>query len=149
MRFEKLEKLEVDVIPFCGPPLESGQRLGQNAFIPDGAQKWQHIDIPCMGDMLPPSIRELQVNTDHPAPSEQALLSLFKNIKDRRSDKLLQLEKTVIREYLTCTSRQLADDHGVILEIFDENVEAPRPRSMMPEWKREFDVTVGGIVMNT
>jgi len=149
MRFEKLEKLEVDVIPFCGPPLESGQRLGHNAYIPAGASAWQHIDIPCMGDMLPPSIRELQVNTDYPVPSEQALRSLFKNIRDRSLDKLLLLKKTVIRQYLSSTAQELAHHHGITLEIFDEGVPSPRPRAMMPEWKREFDSTVGGIVMST
>lgn len=45
MRFERLEKLEVDVIPFCGPPLESGQRLGRNAFIPEGANPWVCIGV--------------------------------------------------------------------------------------------------------
>lgn len=149
MRFEKLEKLEVDVFPFCGPPLESGQRLGRNAFIPGGQIAWQHIDIPCMGDMLPLSIRELQVNTDYPLPTEQALRSLFKNIKIRKSDKLLHLEKVVIRQYRSNTAQKLADDFGVILEVFDEEMAKGRPRSMMPEWKREFDTIVGGIVMTT
>jgi hypothetical protein len=149
MRFEKLEKLEVDVIPFCGPPLESGQRLGRNAYIPKGATPWTHVDIPCMGDMLPESIRELHGNTDYPEPSEQALKALFKNIRDRRKDKLVRLEKAVIRQYRSNSAQQLADDHGVILEVFDEHNPNPRPRSMMPQWKREFDTLVGGIVMTT
>lgn len=147
MRFPKLQKLEVDVAAFCGPPLESGQRLGRNATLPEGATAWAYIDIPCMGDMLPESICELQVNTDFPEPSEQALRSLFKNIKDRRVDKLLRLGTTVIRQYASGTAREIAVNHGVILEAFDEDVDAPRPRSMMPQWKREFDRRVGGIVM--
>ncbi|KAH7091377.1 hypothetical protein FB567DRAFT_272913 [Paraphoma chrysanthemicola] len=149
MRFEKLEKLEVDVIPFCGPPMESGQRLGRNAYIPEGAKAWTYIDIPCMGDMLPRSIRELQCNTDYPEPSAEALRALFKNIKDRRQDKLLRLHKTVIRQYRSSSVQQLADDHDMILEVFDEDSPNPRPRSMMPEWKRNFDARVGGIVMTT
>jgi hypothetical protein len=146
MRFTKLEKLEVDVSVFCGPPLESGQRLGRFAHIPDGATPWTYIDIPCMGDMLPESIRELHVNTDYPAPSKQALLALFKNIKTRREDKLLQLEKTVIRQYMSSTASVMAEQHNANLEVFDEDVVSPRARSMMPQWKREFDLAVGGIV---
>jgi hypothetical protein len=102
-----------------------------------------------MGDMLPESIRELHGNTDYPEPSEQALKALFKNIRDRRKDKLVRLEKAVIRQYRSNSAQQLADDHGVILEVFDEHNPNPRPRSMMPQWKREFDTLVGGIVMTT
>jgi hypothetical protein len=146
MRFSKLEKLEVDVSVFCGPPLESGQRLGRFAYIPEGATPWTYIDIPCMGDMLPTSIRELHVNTDYPAPSKQALLALFKNIKVRRQDKLTRLEKTVIRQYMSSSAQEMADEHNAILEVFDENVVEARARSMMPQWKRNFDRIVGGIV---
>ncbi|KAF1915872.1 hypothetical protein BDU57DRAFT_495923 [Ampelomyces quisqualis] len=149
MRFSSLQKLEVDVAPFCGPPLESGQSLGRNAHVPYGSNPWTHLDIPCMGDMLPPSIRELHVNTDYPDPSEDALKALFKNIKDRRQDKLLKLEKTVIRQYRSSSAQDMANAHGAILEVFDEHVAEARPRSMMPEWKRAFDVRVGGIVMTT
>jgi hypothetical protein len=149
MRFPKLQKLEVDVLPFCGPPMESGQRLGRNATIPKGANPWTHYDIPCMGDMLPPSIRELQVNTEFPEPSEQALEALFKNIKDRKKDKLTQLTTSIIRQYMSNTAQQLADEHCSILEVFDADRADPRPRSLMPLWKREFDELVGGIVMTT
>ncbi|KAL6710599.1 hypothetical protein ACN47E_008647 [Coniothyrium glycines] len=146
MRLPHLSKLEVDVQAFCGPPLESGQRLGRNARVPPGQDPWTYLDIPCMGDMLPPSVRELHVNTDFPEPAEQALRSLFKNIVDRRKDKLILLQKVVIRQYRSTSAKVMADEHAVILEGFDEGVENPRPRSMMPQWKREFDATVGGIV---
>jgi hypothetical protein len=149
LRFTKLRRLEVDVLPFCGPPLESGQRLGHNAIIPARDKPWTHIDIPCMGDMLPPSICELTVNTDFPDPSEQALKALFKNIKDRKRDQLRNLEKAVIRQYKSSSAQQLADNFGVSLEAFEMNVADPRARSMMPLWKREFDSFVGGIVMTT
>lgn len=147
MRFTKLQVLEVDVRPFCGPPLESGQQLGRNASMPTGASPWTHADIPCLGDMLPQSIKELHVNTDFPEPSEQALIALFKNIKARRQTKLTQLKKQIIRQYRSCTARGIADDHNITLEVFDADTEDPRPRSMMPQWKRQFDRYVGGIVM--
>ncbi|OAL00871.1 hypothetical protein IQ06DRAFT_134380 [Phaeosphaeriaceae sp. SRC1lsM3a] len=149
LRFPKLEKLEVDVIPFCGPPVESGQRLGRFAHLPEGAEPWQYVDIPCMGEMLPASIRELQVNTDHPAPSKQALFALFKNIKSQKRDRLVHLDRVIIRQYRASTAREMASDHGVTFEPFDEFVESPRARAMMPEWKRQFDTRVGGIVMTT
>jgi hypothetical protein len=149
MRFVKLQKIEVDVRPFCGPPVESGQRLGRNANMPEGARPWAHIDIPCMGDMLPDSIQELQMNTDYPEPCEQALEALFKNIKDRSSDKLLLLKKTVIRQYRSNSAQTMANNHNAVLEVFDMGVPNPRPRSLMPEWKRQFDTLVGGIVMTT
>lgn len=149
LRFTSLERLEVDVSVFCGPPVESGQRLGRDARIPEGSQPWTHVDIPCMGDMLPASMLELQVNTDHPEPSEQALYSLFKNIKDRRQDKLLKLEKVVIRQYQSRSIEKFVADHNVTLEVFEEELDLPRPRSMMPQWKRDFDRRVGGIVITT
>ena len=146
LRFTKLERLEVDVECFCGPPLESGQRLGADARIPEGAVAWGHADIPCMGDMLPESVRELHVNTNYPHPSKQALRSLFKNIVSRRKDKLMNLHTAVIRQYRSSSAKEIASNHEVVIEIFDEGVENPRPRSMMPLWKREFDQRVGGIV---
>lgn len=146
LRFTKLERLEVDVECFCGPPLESGQRLGAEARLPEGAVAWRHADIPCMGDMLPESIRELYVNTNFPQPSEESLLALFKNIVTRRQDKLFNLHTTVIRQYRASSAMYIAENHNILMEVFDGDVEHPRPRSMMPLWKREFDRRVGGIV---
>ncbi|KAJ4349195.1 hypothetical protein N0V95_004778 [Ascochyta clinopodiicola] len=144
--FPRLRKLEVDVIPFCGPPLESGQRLGRDSFIPDGATAWTHSDIPCLGDMLPESIREVHVNTDYPLPSEQSLKSLVKNVVDRRTNQLRNLEICIIRQYQNNTAQDIADRHEITLEVFDMDVTNPRARAMMPLWKREFDQRVGGIV---
>jgi hypothetical protein len=146
MRLPKLQKLEVDVQAFCGPPLESGQRLGRNARVPAGQPPWTHNDIPCMGDMLPESMCELHVNTDFPEPSKEALKALFKNIVDRRKDKLMNLHTTIVRQYRSSSAKKLAVDHAITLESFDEHVANPRPRSMMPLWKRQFDSIVGGIV---
>jgi hypothetical protein len=142
----KLERLEVDVQSFCGPPLESGQRLGRDSFIPEGAIAWTHSDIPCLGDMLPGSIREVYLNTDFPDQSELALKCLVKNIVNRRSKKLRILSRVTIRQYMSSTAQDIADRHNITLEPFDMNTDNPRPRSMMPLWKREFAQRVGGIV---
>ncbi|KAH7409804.1 hypothetical protein DE146DRAFT_604936 [Phaeosphaeria sp. MPI-PUGE-AT-0046c] len=149
LRFPKLQKLEVDVIPFCGPPVESGQRLGLFAHVPDGAAPWVYTDIPCMGEMLPDSICELQVNTEYPEPSKQALWALFKNIKSQKIERLVNLDRVVIRQYGASTAFAMATDHGAIFEAFDEDSTTPRSRAMMPEWKRQFDTHVGGIIMTT
>jgi hypothetical protein len=145
----KLERLEVDVQSFCGPPLESGQRLGRDSFIPDGAIAWTHSDIPCLGDMLPESIREVYLNTDFPDQSELALKCLVKNIVERRNSKLRLLNFVTIRQYMASTAQDVADRHNITLESFDMNRDDPRPRSMMPLWKREFAQRVGGIVMES
>lgn len=123
-----------------------GQRLGRNARVPPGQTPWTYLDIPCMGDMLPPSMRELHVNTDFPEPSEQALRSLFKNIVDRRKDKLKKLDKVIIRQYQSTSAKKVANHHAITLEGFEEGVKDPRPRIMMPQWKREFEEIVGGII---
>jgi hypothetical protein len=59
-----IKKLEVDVQVFCGPPVESGQRRGPDARVPDGERPWTSEDIPCIGSMMPTGIREVQINTD-------------------------------------------------------------------------------------
>jgi hypothetical protein len=92
-------------------------------------------------------MRELHVNTDFPQPSEDALQALFKNIVTRRKDTLARLHTAIIRQYRSSSAKKIADRHETHLESFDENVPNPRPRSMMPLWKREFDNIVGGVVM--
>jgi hypothetical protein len=146
LRFTKLRKLEVDVECFCGPPLESGQRQGRDAHVPHNSRTWGHIDIPCMGDMLPVNMEELHVNTNFPQPSEESLKALFKNIVLRRKDKLLNLRTAIIRQYGSSSASHIAENHEVILEVFGCDDENPLPRSMMPLWKRDFNSRVGGIV---
>ncbi len=146
LRFTKLQKLEVDVECFCGPPVESGQRKGRDSYIPPGQRAWGHSDIPCMGDMLPPSIRELCVNTNFPEPSKEALKALFKNIVERRKDKLINLHTTIIQQYRASSASCIAENHDVTLKVFGCDEEDVLPRSMMPLWKREFNSRVGGIV---
>ncbi len=145
VRLPKLEKLEVDVKSFCGPPLESGQRLGRNAIVPpEGTKAWVQHDIPCIGSMLPATIREVHVNALHPGDVDVALKALFKNIMTLRAESLLLLHTLVIRQCGTGIWEQgIADGYGITLEIF--KVPHSWPPSMMPLWKREFDETVGGI----
>lgn len=139
LSFPNLEYLEVDVTVFRGPPVESGQQLGQNSSIPEGATAWTEDDIPCIGSMLPDSIREAQINTDFPDPDEKALGSLIKNLRSQRLERLHRLERCIIRQYNAESARIFAERAGATLETFDLSVENPRALNMMPTWKREFD----------
>ncbi|KAF2009607.1 hypothetical protein BU24DRAFT_357775 [Aaosphaeria arxii CBS 175.79] len=134
--------LEVDVLIFCGPPVESGQRRGMAGSPPTGQKPWAPIDIPCIGSMLPDNVVEVQINTDFPEPDESALRALLKNIRTQRQERLKKLETVVIRQQDANSGQVLADESGVVLDVFD--VEGA-PRSMMPNWKRQFEQRVGGI----
>ena len=142
LAFPNLEYLEVDVTVFRGPPVESGQRLGQFGTMPEGATAWTENDIPCVGSMLPDSIREAQINTDFPNPDEKALGSLVKNLRSQRAERLHRLERCIIRQYNAESARVYAERAGATLETFDLSVQNPRALNMMPSWKREFDESV-------
>jgi hypothetical protein len=137
--FPILEYLEVDVHIFRGPPVESGQQLGHNAMIPDSETPWNEDDIPCIGSMIPDNMVEIQINTDFPNPDERALISLLKNLRSQRKERLFKLERCIIRQYTAETARLCTERAGATLETFDAEVDNPRARSMMPSWKREFD----------
>ncbi|KAF2251274.1 hypothetical protein BU26DRAFT_279643 [Trematosphaeria pertusa] len=136
--FPKLEILEVDVRIFCGPPVESGQQLGENAVMPEGARPWTKEDIPCIGSMMPKSIVQLSINTEFPEPDEMALKSLLKNLKEQRAERLHKLETVILRQYSNDSAHEFAINAGATLEAFDHGVENVRPRHTMPLWKREF-----------
>lgn len=141
----RLEKMEVDVQVFCGPPIESGQSLGQNAILPDGMRPWTKDDIPCIGSMLSDHIKEMHINTDFPDPDHLALKALLKNLRDQRATRLHQLERVYIREYNGDSAEQYAIDAGATLQSFDLGAETVRPRHLMPDWKREFYARVGDL----
>ncbi|KAJ4299783.1 hypothetical protein N0V90_005029 [Kalmusia sp. IMI 367209] len=142
LSFRRLQRLEVDVQVFCGPPVESGQRLGLDSILPEGEQPWEHGDIPCIGSMLPDTIVEVQINTDFPVPDEQALNSLLKNLRSQRLERLHLMERCVIRQYQAESARVYAERAGATLETFDLDIADPRLRKMMPTWKRDFEERV-------
>lgn len=136
--FQRLEYLEVDVHVFRGPPIESGQQLGYGSTLPEGVTPWNEHDIPCIGSMLPESIKEVQINTDFPTPDERALESLLKNLRAQRLERLHQMERCIVRQYTAESARVYAERAGATLETFDLGIQQPRRRSMMPAWKRAF-----------
>ena len=142
LSFPRLERLEVDVHIFRGPPIESGQTAGQEGFIPHGATPWTEDDIPCIGSMLPESIVEAQINTEFPIPDEKALGRLLKNLRSQRMERLHKLERCIVRQYTAESARLYVEMAGATLETFDIGIEDPRALNMMPNWKREFDERV-------
>lgn len=140
LSFPNLKYLEVDVLIFCGPPVESGQRRGYHAHIPEGQKPWAHEDIPCIGSMIPDNIVEIHINTDYPEPDESALFALLKNIRPQRKERLHLLDKVTIRQYNADSAGVMAEKAEVRLEVFRED---HLPRDMMPQWKREFVSKVG------
>ncbi|KAF2679244.1 hypothetical protein K458DRAFT_119366 [Lentithecium fluviatile CBS 122367] len=134
-----IQKLEVDIQVFCGPPVESGQRLGENAVIPQGDRPWNKEDIPCIGSMVPNNVREVQINTGYPNADPTALLSLLKNLRQQRAERLHALERVIIRQYGGNSAQEIADWSGATLEAFEEDVHEMRLRTSMPQWKREFE----------
>lgn len=135
----RLEKLEADLRIFCGPPVESGQRLGEDAHVPEGENVWTTDDIPCIGSMLPENIREVQINTDHERPDRDALIALTKNLAEQRGDRLHQLEKVVIREYGGNSMQDIADKAGATLELLSDEAFRPNEAVEVAEWKRMFN----------
>jgi hypothetical protein len=132
----RLEKLEVDVKVFCGPPLESGQRLGQDAFVPRGEVPWTQNDIPCIGSMLPDSIVEADINITDPIADTEALRALLKNLKEQRAERLFKLERVVVRQYGNDSMMEMSVRAGATLEAFDLDIEEAEMRLPvhMPKW---------------
>lgn len=143
LSYPNLKRLEVDVRIFEGPPIESGQQRGMEAFVPEGEKEWTVEDIPCIGSMLPNSIEEVEINTDYPEPDDRALQALLKNVKEQRAERLRRLRNVIIRQYNAETAREMVEQAGITLAIFTEGED--EPRSMMPSWKRKFAEKVGGI----
>ncbi|KAF2275253.1 uncharacterized protein EI97DRAFT_379811 [Westerdykella ornata] len=144
LAFNNLRTLEVDVQIFCGPPLESGQRRGLAAMVPDGETPWTEHDIPCIASMLPPSIEHMVINTDFPQSEAQALRSLLKNIPQQQAERLPQLQTVIIRQFNDTSGEEVFGIPGHV-HVVDGNAELKLQRSMLPLWKRNFSTRVGGI----
>jgi hypothetical protein len=142
--FPKLRLFEADVRIFCGPPVESGQRLGEQAILKEGERAWTREDIPCIGEMLPESIEEVHINTDYPTPDETALRLLLKNVKKHKATRLFKWETLIIRQY-EGDSALILNGPELTFDIFNRGGSEPRLRHMMPLWKRQFETAVGGI----
>jgi hypothetical protein len=141
--FRKLQHLEIDADIFYGPPIESGQRKGQDAMIPVGEREWTIQEIPCLGSMVNPPIVEIDINLDFPNPDQKALRVLLKDVKTQKATRLHQLN-VVLRQYDGEWTKDLFAIPGLVT-VFDGSQGGERPRAMLPAWKREFEQRVGGI----
>lgn len=144
LSFVKLASLEVDVRVFCGPPIESGQRKGTQALVPEGELPWTVHDIPCIGSMVPSSIVHMTINTDYPRTDEQALRSLLKNVRQQKAERLPRFQAVVVRQYEGDSGKDIFGIPGLVLCV-DGNEVNMQPRAMLPTWKRDFATRVGGI----
>ena len=144
----RLRKLEVDSMIFRGPGVESGQRRGQDPFVPPGEKPWDEDDIPCIGGMLTIEIEEVQINTDFPEPDERCLNALLKNLREQRMTRLHKLN-LLLRQYKHDTAKPIAERAGCEFEVWTpREPEEAWTAGMMPLWKREFNARVGGIAFD-
>jgi hypothetical protein len=140
--FPKLQILEVDILIFRGPCVESGQRLGTQPYVPEDEEPWSEDDIPCIGGMLPPSVVEVHLNTDFPKANKAALNVILKNYLEERAQRLTKMKRFVIREYKTSTCIAIAQRTGVEFECYRREGRGRIVRAMMPLWKRDFEARV-------
>lgn len=140
--FPALRILEVDTLIFRGPCVESGQKGGSQAYVPEGDEPWTEDDIPCIGHMLAPSVAEVHLNTDYPRANKTVLNRIMKHFKEERAGRLSMLKTFVIREYGRSTCVAIAQRVGVDFECYRREGRGRIVRAMMPAWKREFEARV-------
>ncbi|KAF2118413.1 hypothetical protein BDV96DRAFT_516703 [Lophiotrema nucula] len=154
--FEKLERLEIDVRIFMGPPKSSGQKRGFAGFSPEGTTLWQEADLPNLANILPPSIKSLDMNTDFPKDGDMndkdavALNALLKGFREQRQKILPNLERVVVRQMGAESAKRLADEAGCDFEIYRADNTGGRilgrsRGSFRAKWIRDFDERVGGV----
>ena len=147
LSFPNLVSLEIDALILRGPPIESGQRRHEdNDPSAAGERPWTEYDIPCIGTMLPPSIIEVHLNLCSPEVSIPTLKAILKNVHEERANRLKKLNNFLIREFNDERMKKLTEEAGVAFTAYRFNGDdSPFWRTLMPKWKREFEVRVGGI----
>jgi hypothetical protein len=137
--FLKLRNLEIDLGILYGPSLESGKEQGIAARpLPEGEAPWTVEQVPCLGDMLPEKVVDVQINTDFAEQDQVALETLLKHFPERRVSRLKDLARLAIRQYDSDSARSLAKRAGAKLSVFHHINSSHMRRDMMPAWKREF-----------
>jgi hypothetical protein len=142
LSFSKIQYLEVDVLIFCGPPVESGEKRGIASYIPPGQRPWTEEDIPCIGSMLPDDVVEVHINTLPSDSDRTALDAVLKNLVEHRSQRLKKLEEVTVRQVNENDADEIVEKSGVRVEIWPSQ---GMDQSMMPKWKRGFQDRVGRI----
>jgi hypothetical protein len=141
--FPKLRNLEVDLGIFYGPPMGRFPLGIAAGNLPEGEAPWTLSEIPRLGDMLPESITDVQINTDFKEQDPVALEALLNDFPELRESRLKDLKRLTIRQYRGDSARVLAKKAGAKLSVFN-HINTNRVREdMMPAWKREFERRVG------
>jgi hypothetical protein len=104
---------------------------------------WTLSEIPRLGDMLPESIVDVQINTDFKEQDPVALEVLLNEFSGLRASRLKELKRLTIRQYRGDSARVLAKKAGAKLSVFNHTNTNRVRRDMMPAWKREFERRVG------
>lgn len=151
-RFSKLRQLEIELRILCGPPLDSGQKHGENDYVvPEGQTPWSVTDLPCWAAMLPDSIIETHINTEFAQQDETALRALLHNFPEQRKLRLSNLTRFMIRQFRGDGARALVKRAGAKLMVFDPDGRLSArssahggayyqivTRQMMPAWRQNF-----------
>lgn len=116
--FPQLRMLEIDLASFCGLSVASGQRLGEDAVqAEEGEKPWTIEDIPCLGDMLPESIVDVQIDNngwmDDPPEPEEVLKLLLQGLPEKRVSRLRNLAQVTLTSLGDANVRALAEGMGV------------------------------------
>jgi hypothetical protein len=141
--FLKLRNLEIDLGIFDGPPLGHGHEWGMAAeSLPEGVEPWTVEQLPCLGDMLPDNILDVQINAIFAEKEVKQgpliLETLLKQFPERRELRLKDMARLTIRQYDSDSARSLAKRAGAKLSVFHHINSSHMRRDMMPAWKREF-----------
>ena len=138
--FSNLQCLEIDARIMYGPAVGSGEKQGLCKELPEGASPWSFEKVPRLGDMLPASIRDVQINTDFQKHDETALEALLDNFRAQRDMELKELTQVVVRQFRGDSARALVKGVGVKLSVYDQDGRHGAARAMMPAWKRDLEV---------
>lgn len=106
--FVVLERLELDVDFFYGPPITEESRSMTPSEYRDYAYStaWSASSVPSLTEILPSSIKTIQLNAGFIPADTEVVKSLFKGFKDRRSECLPYLEDIVVRRATRCLGQR-------------------------------------------
>lgn len=114
LAFKKLERLEIDILAFMGPPVASGHKRGMCGYKPEGVEDWNESELPCLATILPPSIRVLRLNTLQNESKEDdnysvTLQALLQDFKVYRKTNLPKLTESFLRQFNSTTAKSAAN----------------------------------------
>lgn len=146
--FQALENLELDVRVFCAPSADFGDRRGIAGF---GRKGWTLKSVPCLADILPPSLKRASLFTGSCDDGERdedilGLKSLFLHFADKQCSMLPGLRSLTVRsangelQWQDLTEPRL-DPKGTLSPAAIRELGlggAASEAGRQPTWKEEF-----------